>query len=120
AARTVLRFLEAGFSEETVLEVCRVLGDSMGRVADTVGGVVGETLAKPGDTERDLGLRYAQVTRVLGPQLEPLILHVLNLHQREHIKRLGVSRADIAAGHLRRAPEISEYFPQLEHFTQLG
>ena len=120
AARTVLRFLEAGFSEETVLEVCRVLGDSMGRVADTVGGVVGETLAKPGDTERDLGLRYAQVTRVLGPQLEPLILHVLNLHQRENIKRVVVSRADIAAGSLRGATEISVCFADLVDFTRLG
>ena len=120
AARTVLRFLEAGFSEETVLEVCRVLGDSMGRVAATVGGVVGETLAQPGDTERDLGLRYAQVTRVLGPQLEPLILHVLNLHQRENIKRVVVSRADIAAGSLRGATEISVCFADLVDFTRLG
>jgi adenylate cyclase len=70
-ARSVTRFLEAGFSEGTVLEVCRVLGDSMARLAATVGGVVGDTLVQPGDTERDLGLRYAQVTRELGPQLEP-------------------------------------------------
>jgi adenylate cyclase len=103
-----------------VLEVCRVLGDSMGRVAATVGGVVGDTLAQPGDTERDLGLRYAQVTRELGPQLEPLILHVLNLHQRENIKRVVVSRADIAAGSLRGATEICVCFADLVDFTRLG
>jgi adenylate cyclase len=120
AARTVLRFLEAGFTEETVLEVCRVLGDSMARVAATVGGVVGDTLAKPGDTERDLGLRYAQVARGLGPQLEPLILQVLNLHQRENIKRVVVSRADIAAGSLRGATEICVCFADLVDFTRLG
>ena len=120
AARTVMRFLDAGFSEQTVLEVCRVLGDSMARVAATVGGVVGETLAKPGDTERDLGLRYGQVTRELGPQLEPLILHVLNLHQRENIKRVVVSRADIAAGSLRGATEVCVCFADLVDFTRLG
>jgi adenylate cyclase len=120
AARTVMVFLQAGFSEGTVLEVCRVLGDSMGRVAATVGGVVGDTLAQPGDTERDLGLRYAQVTRELGPQLEPLILHVLNLHQRENIKRVVVSRADIAAGSLRGATEICVCFADLVDFTRLG
>ncbi len=120
AARTVTLFLEAGFSADTVLEVCRVLGDSMARVAATVGGVVGETLATPGDTERDLGLRYAQVTRELGPQLEPLILHVLNLHQRENAKRVVVNRADIAAGSLRGATDIAVCFADLVDFTRLG
>jgi adenylate cyclase len=120
AAATVMRFLEAGFSEETVLEVCRVLGDSMARLAATIGGVVGETLVKPGDTERDLGLRYAQVTRELGPQLEPLILHVLNLHQRENARRVVVSQADMAAGRLRGSTDIAVCFADLVDFTRLG
>lgn len=120
AARTVNVFLDAGFSEETVLEVCRVLGDSMARVAATVGGVVAQALVKPGDTERDLGLRYAQITRELGPQLEPLILHVLNLHQRENAKRVVVSRADIAAGSLHGATQIAVCFADLVDFTRLG
>jgi len=119
-ARSVTRFLEAGFSEDTVLEVCRVLGDSMARLAATVGGVVGDTLVQPGDTERDLGMRYAQVTRELGPQLEPLILHVLNRHQRENAKRVVVSRADIAAGSLRGATKIAVCFADLVDFTRLG
>lgn len=119
-ARTVTLFLQAGFSEATVLEVCRVLGDSMARVAATVGGVVGDTLAQPGDTERDLGLRYAQVTRELGPQLEPLILHVLNRHQRENAKRVVASRADIAAGNIRGATDIAVCFADLVDFTRLG
>jgi len=120
AAATVTRFLAAGFSEDTVLEVCRVLGDSMARLSSTLGGVVRQTLAKPGDTERDLGLRYAQVTRELGPQLEPLILHVLSLHLRENAKREMVSRADIAAGSIRGAREISVCFADLVDFTRLG
>jgi adenylate cyclase len=120
AARTVTVFLEAGFSAETVLEVCRVLGDSMARVAATLGGVVSQTLAQPGDTERDLGLRWVQITRELEPQLEPLILHVLNLHQRENAKRVMVSRADIAAGSLRGAMEVGVCFADLVGFTSLS
>jgi len=100
--------------------VCRVLGDSMARVAATVGGVVGDALAQPGDTERDLGLRYAQVTRELGPLLEPLIINVLNLHQRENVKRVVVNRADIAAGNLRGATDIAVCFADLVDFTRLG
>lgn len=120
AAETVVRFLDAGFSEDTVLEVCRVLGDSMARLAATIGGVASETLVRPGDTERDLGLRYAQVTRELGPQLEPLIIHVLNLHQRENAKRVVVNQADIAAGSLRGATEVAVCFADLVDFTRLG
>jgi adenylate cyclase len=120
AGRTVIRFLDAGFGEDTVLEVCRVLGDSMARLAATIGGVVGETLIQPGDTERDLGLRYAQFTRELGPQIEPLILHVLNLHQRENAKRVVVSQADIATGEIRGATEICVCFADLVGFTRLG
>jgi adenylate cyclase len=82
--------------------------------------VVGETLVRPGGTERDLGLRYAQVTRELGPQLEPLILHVLNLHQRENSKRVVVNQADIASGRLRGATEIAVCFADLVDFTRLG
>jgi adenylate cyclase len=92
----------------------------MARVAATIGGVVGQTLLQPGDTERDLGLRYAQVAGGLGPQLEPLILHVLNLHQRENIKRVVVSRADLAEGSLRGATEICVCFADLVDFTSLG
>lgn len=120
APATVTRFLEAGFSEETVLEVCRVMGDSMARLAATIGGVVGQTLVRPGVTERDVGLRYAQVTRELGPQLEPLVVHVLGLHQRETAKRAVVGRADIAAGSIRGAREISVCFADLVGFTRLG
>jgi adenylate cyclase len=120
AARTVVRFLDAGFEKDQILEVSRVLGDSMARLAATVGGVVGDTLAHPGDTERDLGLRYAQVTRELGPQLEPLILNVLNLHQRENAKRVVASRADIAAGNIRGATDIAVCFADLVDFTRLG
>lgn len=120
AARTVTRFLGAGFSEETVLEVVRVLGDSMARLASTLGGVVAQTFAKAGDTERDLGLRFAQVSRELGPQMEPLILHVLHLHQRENVKRVVASRADIAAGQVRGAMEVGVCFADLVDFTRLG
>ncbi|HEX6458093.1 MAG TPA: adenylate cyclase regulatory domain-containing protein [Thermoleophilaceae bacterium] len=120
AARTINVFLDAGFSEETVLEVCRVLGDSMARVAATISDVAVQTLGKPGDTERDFGLRYVQITRALEPELEPLILHVLNLHERERAKRVVVSRADIAAGSLGGSTPIAVCFADLVDFTRLG
>jgi adenylate cyclase len=120
AARTVKRFLDAGFPEDGVLEVNRVMGDAMAKLAATIGGVAGNALLRPGDTERDLGLRYAQASRELGPQLGPLLLHVFALHQRENIKQVVVSQADIASGDVQGAQEIAVCFADLVDFTRLG
>src|SRR5919204_377424 len=71
AAKAVRLFLDAGISEEGVLEVSRVIGDSMAKVAAAIGGVAREALVRPGDTERDLGMRYLQARRGLVPFPRP-------------------------------------------------
>jgi len=120
AAETVMVFLEAGFSEDTVLEVCRVLGDSMSRVAATFGGVVGETLAQPGDTERDLGLRYAETLRSLGPLAAPTLQQMLNLRLREEMRNTVISQAELQSGRLAGAQPITVGFVDIVGFTKLG
>lgn len=120
AARAVKLFLDAGIPEEGVLEVSRVMGDSMARLAAAIGGVAGQALLRQGDTERDLGLRYVQANRDLGPLLGPLVSHVLALHQRENAKRVIVSQADIAAGNLQGGQEITVCFADLVGFTRIG
>src|SRR5262249_55969529 len=67
ASKAVKLFLDAGLGEEGVLEVSRVMGDSLSKLAAAIGGVAGQALLQPGDTERDLGLRYVQAIRELGP-----------------------------------------------------
>ena len=64
AARRARAFAEAGFPEEATLEVSRVIGEAMSRVAAAIRNLVGERILQPGDTERDVGLRYAE----LGPR----------------------------------------------------
>jgi adenylate cyclase len=120
AARAVKLFLDAGIPEEGVLEVSRVMGDSMARLAAAIGGVAGQALLRQGDTERDLGLRYVQANRDLGPLLGPVVSHVLALHQRENAKRVIVSHADIAAGNLQGGQEITICFADLVGFTRIG
>ena len=120
AARAVKLFLDAGIPEEGVLEVSRVMGDSMARLAAAIGGVAGQALLRQGDTERDLGLRYVQANRDLGPLLGPLVSHVLALHQRENAKRVIVHQADIAAGNLQGGQEITVCFADLVGFTRIG
>jgi adenylate cyclase len=120
AAKAVRLFLDAGIPEEGVLEVSRVMGDSMSKLAASIGGVAGQALLRPGDTERDLGMRYVQATRELGPFLGPLVAHVLAMHQRENAKNVVATQADIAAGSLQGSQEICVCFADLVGFTRIG
>jgi adenylate cyclase len=120
AAKAVKLFLDAGLPEEGVLEVSRVMGDSMSKLAAAIGGVAGQALLQPGDTERDLGLRYVQAMRELGPLLGPVVTRVLSLHQRENARNVVVSQADIAAGNVQGAQEICVCFADLVGFTRIG
>jgi adenylate cyclase len=110
----------AGFSEQGRLEVARVLGQSMAHVADVVREVTARTLARPGDTERDLGLRYAEVARSSAPLLGPLLEQVLSLHLRQQLCQDVISAADLATGRVAGATEIGVCFADLVGFTRLG
>jgi adenylate cyclase len=120
AARAVKRFLDAGIPEEGVLEVSRVMGDAMARVAAAVGNVAAQALVRAGDTERDLGLRYVTAARELGPMLGPLLTHVFTLHQRANARSALVTQAEIASGSIQGAQEICVCFADLVGFTRLG
>ena len=51
------------------MEVARVLGEGLSRVAATVRLLVRDALLRPGVGERELSARYAAVNEQLGPQL---------------------------------------------------
>jgi adenylate cyclase len=120
AAKAVKLFLDAGLPEEGVLEVSRVMGDSMAKLAAAIGGVAGQALLQPGDTERDLGLRYVQAVRELGPLVGPVVTRVLTLHQLENAKNVVVSQSDIASGNVQGSQEICVCFADLVGFTRIG
>jgi adenylate cyclase len=77
-ARRLKAFLDAGLPEEGILRTGRVIGMAMAQVAAASRELIGAALMRPGDTERDLGLRYAQAARELGPMLAPVLRDVLN------------------------------------------
>jgi adenylate cyclase len=120
AARRVKAFLDAGLSEEGMLEVARVMGMAMSQVAAANRSLIAGSLMKPGDTERDLGLRYANAARELIPLQVPMLEYAMRLHQREQIRRDVVGRAQIASGELPGTVEISACFADLVGFTKLG
>jgi adenylate cyclase len=121
SARRASAFAEAGFSEEATLEVSRVIGEAMSRVAAAIRNLVVQSHLRPGDTERDVGLRYAELARETAPLLGPVLEYVLNQHLVEQIRDDVISRAELQAGEiLPGAREMAVCFADLSDFTRLG
>jgi adenylate cyclase len=119
-AMTVRQLLDAGVSEEDLLELARVTGQGAARLAETVLGVLAPLFMRAGDTERDLGLRYADVAMRLAPLIGPSLETPLRLHIREVIRREVVGRAECAAGRLPGSREVTVCFADLVGFTRLA
>ena len=120
-ALTILKqMLDAGIPEEAIYETAVVIGEAMARVADASRQVVGRALIRPGDTERDLGLRYADASKVLAPLMGKQLQYVYRVHLREQIKNAMVDQAALASGELPGSQEVTVCFADLVGFTKLG
>ena len=120
AAGRVKRVRVAGLPDDGILEIARVIGNSMARLAAASMAVIGETFIRPGDTERDLGLRYAAVASELVPELGQTLRFVLERHLHEQVRQAVVSQAELASGQLPGATEVAVAFADLVGFTRLG
>jgi adenylate cyclase len=121
AARRAARFAGAGFPEESSIEVLRVVGASMARVAESMRATAGEALARPGDTERDLGLRIADFARFSSENWGAWLSYVLQQHLLEQVRGDVITRAEAAAGSvIPGAQDVGVAFADLVGFTRLG
>lgn len=120
AAELIREFHDAGLPDDGLVDVARVLGQSMARTAEAVRTMVGEAFLQPGATERDLGLRYAEAVEQLGPMIDPLLTYVLRLHLLELVRSDVVGRAALSSGSLQGADDVTVCFADLVDFTRLG
>jgi adenylate cyclase len=120
AARAIKLTLDAGISEDSVIELTRVLGEGMARFAVTVAGIFGDTFLHPGDSERDVALRYAAMAEQLTPATRPMLAAALTAHVRESARRAVIGRAERERGHLSVEEETVVCFVDLVGFTSLG
>jgi adenylate cyclase len=97
-----------------------VMSQAMASVAASLATTFGEALLRPGDTERDLGLRYAEAMRELGPLAGPALQQMLNVRMRDQIRQAVVGQAELRSGHLPGAQEITVGFVDIVGFTSLG
>ncbi|MEA2363680.1 MAG: adenylate cyclase [Thermoleophilaceae bacterium] len=112
--------LAAGLDGEQFLDLTRLMSQAMGNVAAGFMSIFGEALLRPGDNELDLGLRYAESLRNLGPLAAPTLGHMLNLRMREVIRNAAVGEAELRTGHLPGAQPITVGFVDIVGFTRLG
>src|SRR6266850_1318335 len=120
AARTVAQFQAAGLGEDALVLISQIVGQGMSRLSETLREIAGQAFLQAGDTERTLGLRYAQATDQLIPLVTPLLGYVLRVHLKEQIKTDVISQADLVSGRLGLTREITACFADLVGFTRLG
>jgi adenylate cyclase len=120
AARSLRLFLEAGFSEEAVLELTRVLGESMARLSAASGAAFTETFLKPGESEDEVGWRFANLAEHLTPLLDPVLSAAFRAHLLANVRRTVLSRAEMAAGQVAAEQDLAVCFADLVGFTSLG
>jgi adenylate cyclase len=119
-SRSAKALLDAGISPEAFLDLTRVMTRSMSNIAASFATVFGEALLRPGDTERDLGLRYAEALRHLGPMVAPTLQQMFVLRMREQMRQGVITQAELQSGRLPGALPITVGFVDIVGFTQLG
>jgi adenylate cyclase len=119
-AQGAAALLAAGVGREQFLDLTRLMSQAMGNVAAGFMSTFGDALLRPGDNERDLGLRYAESLRNLGPLAAPTLGHMLNLRMREVIRNAAVGEAELRSGHLPGAQPVTVGFVDIVGFTRLG
>jgi adenylate cyclase len=120
AAKSQRQFLDAGFGEEQIAEITRVLGEGMSRLAATTTGAFVDTYLKPGDSEQDVALRFAALAQELAPKLSPVLEAAFSAHLRESVRRGIIGRAERESGQIAGAQEMAVCFADLVGFTRLG
>ena len=118
AAQSTKLFMEAGLTEEAIVEITRVLGEGMPRTAATAAAAFADAFLQRG--EEDVAFRFAALTQRLVPYLTPVLVAIFKAHLRESVRRGMLGRAELEAGQIAEAQEVAICFADLVGFTRLG
>jgi adenylate cyclase len=119
-ARRIKAYCDAGLPEEGIVQVARTIGMGTARIAEANRELLVRTLMQPGDTERDLALRFAAAAEYMLPVFEPTLAYAFRAHILEQIRRDVIGAADLASGEVAGTAEVAVCFADLVGFTKLG
>lgn len=120
AARSIRQFIEAGFDEESIADISRVLGEGMSRLSATAGAAFGQTFLRAGDSEDEAATRFASAAETLTEAFEPVLDAAFRAHVLDNVRRTMISNAELATGQLAGEQELAVCFADLVGFTRLG
>ncbi len=119
-ARRVKAFVAAELPEDGILQVARTIGIGTARIAEANRELVVRTLMQPGDTERDLALRFAAAAEHMLPLIGPTLVYALQTHMLEQVRRDVIGASALASGEISGTVDIAVCFADLVGFTKLG
>ncbi len=120
AARRIKTFREAGLPEEGMMQVARTIGMGSARIAEANRELAIKALAQPGDSERDIALRFVAAAEFMMPLVGPTLVHAVQANMLEQIRRDVIATEDLASGDVRGTVNLTVCFADLVEFTQLG
>jgi adenylate cyclase len=120
AARAIKLFLDAGFDEERIIEITRVLGEGMARLSATITAAFVDTFLEPGASEADVALRFASLAEQLTPATGPILVAGFKNHLRDSVQRGMLGLEELETGATGSSQEVAVCFADLVGFTRLG
>lgn len=120
ALRQLKAFEAAGLPEEGLVEMARVLGESLSRVAAAVRLFVRDAMLQADVGERELSTRYAVILEQLGPAMAETMRRIFEMHLQDQLRNDAIGRTEVAHGRIPGAVEVTVAFADLVGFTKLG
>lgn len=112
-------FIDMGVPDESIA-VMRTLMDGLNRAAAIMRDTVMKALARPGATELELAQAAEEMARRSAPQIGPMMEDLLLLALRNSFEKEAVDAAEMLAGKLPGARQVTVAFADLAGFTQMG
>jgi adenylate cyclase len=119
AAKIVKTLVDVGIPEDELLQVSRVIGMTMSQLAAANRGLGVRVFAEEGDSELEVGKRFATIAEGVGPLLGSVLEYALQLHMREQIRHDAFASTEISEA-AQRGLEVAVCFADLVGFTKLG
>jgi adenylate cyclase len=120
AARSTQMFLDSGLELESIVEITRVLGEGMARLAATTTAAFVEAFLQPGDSEQEVAVRFSLLAEQLTPAVSPVLVAAYGAHLRESVRRGMIGREERITGRPPGGQEVAVCFADLVGFTRLG
>jgi adenylate cyclase len=115
AAKRIKQFLDAGVSPDGVVDMARVLGQSLARVAEASRFVMVQSFLGPDSTEYDVA-QQARLARPMADLMEWTLAYVFDLQLVDQLRHEVADRSNIATGQR----QVTVCFADIVGWTELS